>query len=154
MAVAFAGKFGKPPSGQAFVLHHVRELEPTIRQFGGHMGVDDENFPTTAAHLLNEFTGFIQMVQNAATKNRIEGPVFMQVSYIVADEFQIGKMGACFDKLAVLDIALSDVDADRVKSVAGELNRVSTLEAPEVDDPFADDPRWECKAQKLPGKLH
>ena len=54
----------------------------------------------------------------------------------------------------VLNIALSNVDAERLKAVSSELNGVAALETPEINDPFAAKPCRECKAKKLPGELH
>jgi hypothetical protein len=118
------------------------------------MSVDDEHSPARVTHLLHEFPRLIKMVEKAAAKDGIKGPVLFQISYIVANEIKTREICRAFDALAILEVTTSYLDAERAKSGSSKLHGVTTLKTSKIDNRFIAKTIRKSKPQKPECKLH
>jgi hypothetical protein len=93
------------------------------------------------------------VVKEATAENHIEDAILCEIADIVTQEGQIGQIGSRFDSLTILEIALPNLDAQRIEASARQFDGIPTLEAPKIDNPFPGGALGKKYLQKSLGEL-
>src|ERR1035438_4328409 len=144
---------GIPSSSPTFVLFNPGKTKLAVALGLGDVSIDNDDPPAHLRHQIDELARLIQVIKEATAEYRIEDTILRQVLDIITRESQVGQIGPRFDSLTILKIALSNLDAQRIKSGAREFEGIATLEAPKIDNPFAGDAIRKEYPQELLGEL-
>jgi hypothetical protein len=98
------------------------------------VGLEDQEAPRVAEEGREVLNGSVEVVEEAGAEDRIKGAIRPDVSNIVIDEAKVVHTEPMSNVFAFREIHGSDLDPERAKPGARELDGVSSLKAPKVHD--------------------
>jgi hypothetical protein len=142
-----------PASSPTFILGNFGQNKLTVGLGIGNVGIDNGGSPAHLRHQVDELTRLLQVVKEATAENHIEDAILCEIADIVTQEGQIGQIGPRFDSLTIFEIALPNLDAQRIEASARQFDGIPTLEASKIDNPFPRGALGKKYPQKLLGEL-
>src|SRR5271168_1566905 len=109
----------------------------------GKMALKNEQPVGYAGQQVEKRPRLIEMIEQSAAKDRIEGSVIGDVPGIVAHEPKIRQRGPRLYVAACFDIQFPHIEPERLESEPGEFDAVPPLQAAQVRNP---------KISLVPGK--